>query len=239
MKETHKNLQEEYLSIIKSVEDHLRYAQEMGMEGMPARPAPPPVSSEETGCQTLEAVRDRLGECQRCKLHSTRTQIVFGTGSPQPDLVFVGEAPGEEEDLQGKPFVGKAGRLLTKMIEAMGLTRNDIYIANIVKCRPPKNRNPETDEINACSPFLAAQLSVLKPKVICTLGTFASQTLLNTEEKISKLRGRFHLIQGVKVMPTYHPAYLLRNPSEKKTVWEDIQIIMRELNLEVRKEKDK
>ncbi|MHB8481233.1 MAG: uracil-DNA glycosylase [Nitrospiria bacterium] len=239
MKEPHKHLQEEYLSILRSVEDHLRYARETGVEGMPAYPVPPPVRSEETGCKTLEEVRNWLGECHRCKLHSTRTQIVFGSGNPQPELVFVGEGPGEEEDLQGKPFVGRAGQLLTKMIEAMGLTREDVYIANIVKCRPPKNRNPEADEISSCSPFLTAQLSVLKPKVICTLGTFASKFLLKTEEKISKLRGRFHLVQGVKVMPTYHPAYLLRNPSEKKVVWEDLQIMMQELNLKVRKGTEK
>ncbi len=239
MKKTSKNLQEEYLSILKSVEDHLRYAQEMGIEEVPALPTSPPVHSEKTTCETLEEVRNWLGDCQRCKLHSTRTQIVFGTGNPHPDLVFVGEGPGEEEDIQGKPFVGRAGQLLTKMIEAMGLRREDVYIANIVKCRPPKNRNPEPDEISACSPFLVAQLYALKPKVICTLGTFATQTLLNTEEKISKLRGKFHLYHGVKVMPTYHPAYLLRNPVEKKTVWEDIQTIMKELNLEVRKGKDK
>ena len=138
-----KNLKEEYLSILKSVEDHLRYAQETGIE----------VHSEKMTCETLEDVRNWLGDCQRCGLHSTRTQIVFGTGNLHPDLVFVGEGPGEEEDLQGKPFVGRAGQLLTKMIEAMGLRREDVYIANIVKCRPPKNRNPEPDEISACSPF--------------------------------------------------------------------------------------
>ena len=235
MKETAKNLSEEYLSILRSVEDHLRYAQEMGLEGFPEPKTPPPIRSEEKTCQTLEEIQEWMGECQRCKLHSTRTHIVFGTGSSHPDLVFVGEGPGEDEDLQGKPFVGRAGQLLTKMIEAMGLTREDVYIANIVKCRPPKNRNPEPDEIAACSPFLMAQLNVLKPKVICTLGSFASHTLLNTEEKISKLRGRFHVYQGMKVMPTFHPAYLLRNPAEKKTVWEDIQLIMKELNLEMKK----
>ncbi|HXN06601.1 MAG TPA: uracil-DNA glycosylase, partial [Nitrospiria bacterium] len=171
------------------------------------------------------------------KLYSTRTQLVFGTGNPNPELVFVGEAPGADEDLKGEPFVGRAGQLLTRMIEAMGLNRNLVFITNILKSRPPGNRNPEPDEIRACLPFLIAQLEVLKPKVICALGSFAAQTLLQTEEKISKLRGRFHDYRGIKLMPTYHPAYLLRNPVEKKAVWEDMQMIMKELHIEPEKSK--
>jgi len=223
-----KKLEAEYLSIVKAVEAHLEEAKESGLEEIPVqvKSAPP-----EKICRTLDDVSEWLGDCRRCKLNSTRTHIVFGTGSTQPDLVFVGEGPGAEEDEQGKPFVGRAGQLLTKMIEAMGLTRDDVYIANVVKCRPPGNRNPEPDEIAACTPFLENQLKVLKPKIICTLGAFAAQTLLKTEEKISKLRGRFHPYQGIQLMPTFHPAYLLRNPAEKKSTWEDIQMIMKELNL--------
>lgn len=178
---------------------------------------------------TLEMVREEIGDCQKCKLCATRTNIVFGTGNPRASLLFVGEAPGEDEDLQGKPFVGRAGQLLTKMIVAMGLSREEVYIANIIKCRPPKNRNPEPDEIAACQPFLLRQIEAIRPKVICALGTFSAQTLLGTEQKISALRGRFHDFHGVRVLPTFHPAYLLRNPSEKKRVWEDLQKIMAEL----------
>jgi DNA polymerase len=156
---------------------------------------------------------------------------VFGAGNPEADLVFVGEAPGEEEDLQGKPFVGKAGQLLTKMIQAMGLARDEVYIANIIKCRPPRNRNPMPDEIESCEPFLVAQLNAIRPRTICALGTFAAQTLLRTQEKISRLRGRFHDYHGIPVMPTYHPAYLLRNPEDKRLVWEDMQKIMEHLGL--------
>jgi uracil-DNA glycosylase family 4 len=226
-----KKLEAEYLSIVKAVEAHLEEAKESVLEELPVevKNFPPPKKI----CRTLQDVSEWLGDCRRCKLHSTRTNIVFGIGSAQPDLVFVGEGPGAEEDEQGKPFVGRAGQLLTKMIEAMGLTRDDVYIANVVKCRPPGNRNPEEDEIAACSPFLENQLKVLKPKVICTLGAFATQTLLKTDEKISKLRGRFHPYEGIQLMPTYHPAYLLRNPAEKKATWDDIQMIMKELNLKI------
>ena len=224
-----KKLEEEYLSIVKAVEGHLVEAKESGLEELPS--AVKSVLTPKKTCRTLEDISEWLGDCRRCKLNSTRTHIVFGTGSAKPDLVFVGEGPGAEEDEQGKPFVGRAGQLLTKMIEAMGLTRDDVFIANVVKCRPPGNRNPEPDEIAACSPFLENQIRVLKPKVICTLGAFAAQTLLKTEEKISKLRGRFHAYEGILLMPTFHPAYLLRNPAEKKATWDDIQMIMKELNL--------
>ncbi len=174
----------------------------------------------------LEDIREELGDCRRCDLHRTRKNLVFGEGSPEADLVFVGEAPGENEDIQGKPFVGRAGQLLTRIIEAMGLTRSDVYICNILKCRPPGNRNPRPEEIQICEPFLIQQLQAIRPKVICAMGTFAAKTLLQTEMPISKLRGRFHTYHGIELMPTYHPAYLLRNPAGKKLVWSDMQMIM-------------
>ena len=186
--------------------------------------------SKETLAKQLRA---EIGDCKRCKLHSTRKNLVFGTGNLNSELVFVGEAPGADEDIQGEPFVGRAGELLTKIIKSMGYNRKDVYIANIIKCRPPGNRNPESDEIKTCEPFLIKQLSIIKPKVICALGTFASQTLLKTQDRISLLRGRFHMYEGIKLMPTFHPAYLLRNPNEKKVVWEDIKLIMKELGKKI------
>lgn len=174
-----------------------------------------------------------ISACTACRLCETRTNTVPGDGSLKAKLMFIGEAPGAEEDKQGRPFVGRAGQLLTKMIEAMGLKREDVYIANCVKCRPPENRNPMPDEIALCNPFLRQQIDWIKPKVLCTLGKFATQTILQTETPITKLRGKWHEYNGVKLMPTYHPAYLLRNPSEKKTVWEDLKEVMRELGLKV------
>ncbi|MEI8173492.1 MAG: uracil-DNA glycosylase [Deltaproteobacteria bacterium] len=179
----------------------------------------------------IDAVRGELGDCQRCPLGKVRTHIVFGEGNEKANLVFVGEAPGADEDTQGRPFVGRAGQLLTKIISAMGLSRNDVYICNILKCRPPGNRNPKPDEIHACEPFLIKQLQAINPEVICALGTFAAQTLLKKEVPITALRGRFHSYQGIKVMPTYHPAYLLRNAGAKKLVWEDMQMIMKMLGI--------
>jgi DNA polymerase len=174
-------------------------------------------------------VREGLGECARCKLGPGRTKLVFGVGNPQAELMFVGEGPGEDEDLQGEPFVGRAGQLLTKMIEAMGFARADVYIANVVKCRPPGNRNPEPDEIEACEPFLRAQIAAIRPKVIVALGKFAAQTLLRDPTAISRLRGRWFSYEGVKLMPTFHPAYLLRSPQEKAKAWDDLQLVMKEL----------
>ena len=179
---------------------------------------------------TLEDVRQELGECTRCSLHGSRKSLVFGEGNPSARLVFVGEAPGADEDAQGRPFVGRAGQLLTKIIEAMKMDRRDVYICNILKCRPPGNRNPQNPEIAACEPFLIRQLSAIRPGVICALGTFAAHTLLKTEAPITVLRGRFHQYEGIDLMPTYHPAYLLRNPAAKKQVWEDVQMIMRRLD---------
>jgi DNA polymerase len=179
--------------------------------------------------KTLADVREALGDCRRCPLCDTRTNLVFGEGNLNAGLAFVGEAPGADEDIQARPFVGKAGQLLTRIIVAMGLQRQDVYICNILKCRPPENRNPRPEEIAACEPFLIRQLQAIQPKIICALGTFSAHTLLKTDVPISVLRGRFHSYQGIPLMPTYHPAYLLRNPGAKKQVWEDVQKIMKAL----------
>jgi uracil-DNA glycosylase len=168
-------------------------------------------------------------QCTACRLHRGRTQVVFGVGNAQAKLMFVGEAPGRDEDLQGEPFVGRAGQLLTRIIEAIGMKRQDVYITNVIKCRPPNNRNPEADEISRCEPYLIRQIALVKPRLIVALGTFAAQTLLKTKLPISQLRGRFHTYQGVRVMPTFHPAFLLRNPERKRAVWEDMQAVQREL----------
>lgn len=224
--------------IVGAVRHYVTYLQQLGVTGLPLRQAnkPPPStarkgeqvsSSPSPLAQLAAAVRD----CQKCRLHQTRTRVVFGTGNPDADLVFVGEAPGRDEDLQGEPFVGAAGQLLTRIIQAMQLTRDQVYILNVVKCRPPNNRNPKPDEVAACRPILEAQLACLKPRVICALGTFAAQTLLQTDESISRLRGRFHKMGDIPVMPTYHPAYLLRNPQGKRAVWEDMQQIQHVLGL--------
>lgn len=178
----------------------------------------------------MQALRDELGDCRRCKLCKERKNIVFGSGNERARLVFVGEGPGRDEDIQGLPFVGRAGQLLTKIIESIGLSRQEVYIANVIKCRPPKNRNPEADEVVSCQPFLLKQLEVIQPTVICALGKFAAQTLTCSTETIGRLRGRFHDFHGIKVMPTFHPAYLLRNSSGKKQVWEDMKMIRSELN---------
>ncbi len=186
-------------------------------------------ASAKSGCrsETLEQIRNDLGDCRRCKLWKGRTNIVFGTGNPDAQLVFVGEGPGYDEDRQGEPFVGRAGQLLTKIIEAMKLSRDQIYICNVIKCRPPENRNPQPDEIKACFPFLKRQLDSISPDFICALGSVAANALLEKEVFISRVRGRFFDYKGIKVMPTYHPAYLLRNPVKKKDVWEDVQKIMK------------
>jgi len=178
--------------------------------------------------EALVAIREDIGDCTRCKLHTLgRTQVVFGVGSPSADLMFVGEAPGADEDEQGIPFIGRAGQLLTKIIEAIDLRRDDVYIANIIKCRPPQNRNPEPDEVASCEPFLFHQIDVIKPKVIVALGKYAAQTLLRRETPISRLRGQVFDYRGAKLVPTFHPAYLLRNPSSKREVWEDMKLVKR------------
>ncbi len=181
---------------------------------------------------TLEIIRADLGECTRCKLHKTRNKIVFGDGNPKAELVFIGEGPGHDEDVQGLPFVGRAGKLLTQMIEAMGLQRSDVYICNVVKCRPPENRQPERDEIAACSPFLVRQIDAIRPKVIVCLGATAAQMLLNTNRGISAYRGEWLDYRGTRLLATYHPAYLLRNPAAKSEVWKDLQKVMQALGLQ-------
>jgi len=186
---------------------------------------------------TLLRVREDLGECTRCKLYKHRHTIVFGDGNPKAELVFVGEGPGADEDAQGLPFVGRAGKLLTQMIEAMGLERKDVYICNVVKCRPPENRAPEDDEVSTCSPFLLRQLEVIAPKVIVCLGAVAAKTLLRTNRGISQFRGQWLDYRGSKLMATYHPAYLLRNPNAKGEVWKDLQKVMAVLGLQARKGK--
>jgi uracil-DNA glycosylase len=184
---------------------------------------------------TLLKVQTDLGDCTRCKLHRGRTKLVFGDGNPKAELVFVGEGPGRDEDEQGLPFVGRAGKLLTQMIEAMGLQRRDVYICNVVKCRPPENRTPEKDEVETCSPFLLRQLDVISPKVIVCLGSVAAQTLLETNRGISHFRGEWLDFRGRKLMATYHPAYLLRNPGAKGEVWKDLQKVMAALGLQGKK----
>lgn len=220
--------------------DHLQYFSEMGVagisrdpqwrtraeQGTSVEPASVVASAVDTlTAESLDAIKEEIGvDCRRCKLCSLgRTQIVFGVGHPRAPLMFVGEAPGEDEDKQGEPFVGRAGQLLTKIIEAIGLSREQVYIANVIKCRPPGNRNPEPDEVEACEPFLFRQIAVIQPKVIVPLGKFAAQSLLKTMEPITKLRGRQFEYRGAILIPTFHPAYLLRNPSAKREVWEDMK----------------
>lgn len=209
---------------------------------VPLQPAPPLATgpslfsgSERVAGDTLLKVREDLGDCTRCKLHRTRNKIVFGDGNPTAELVFVGEGPGADEDAQGLPFVGRAGKLLTQMIEAMGLQRRDVYICNVVKCRPPGNRQPEKDEVDACSPFLHRQLDVIQPKAIVCLGATAAQTLLQTTRSISGFRGQWQDYRGFRLLATYHPAYLLRNPAAKGDVWKDLQKVMGVLGLEVKR----
>lgn len=221
---------------------HLRYYEELGVDGLSrdprwrqrgsAAPQAPhaPEAPHAPAVIRLQEIRADIGDCTRCKLHSGRTHIVFGVGSPSARLMFVGEGPGADEDVQGEPFVGRAGQLLTQIIKAMGFARDEVYIANVVKCRPPGNRNPEPDEIQQCEPFLHAQIAAIAPRVIVALGKFAAQTLLATETPISRLRGQFHSLRDIDVMPTFHPSYLLRNPAAKREVWEDMKMVMARLN---------
>jgi uracil-DNA glycosylase len=201
-------------------------------------PSGPSLFDERIENDSLDRIRIDIGpNCTRCKLHKARTNIVFGVGNPKAELVFVGEGPGRDEDEQGEPFVGRAGKLLTQMIEAMGLKRSDVYICNVVKCRPPENRLPEKDEIATCSPFLFRQLGAINPKVICALGSCAAQTMLQTTQGITRYRGEWFDYHGAKLMATYHPAYLLRNPPAKSEVWKDLQKIMACLGLQPPKKK--
>jgi len=205
---------------------------------LPAAPTPSLFdAANKVADDTLLRIREDLGECTRCKLHKHRHTIVFGDGNPKAELVFVGEGPGADEDAQGLPFVGRAGKLLTQMIEAMGLQRKDVYICNVVKCRPPENRTPEEDEVSTCSPFLLRQLDVISPKVIVCLGAVAAKTLLKTNRGISQFRGQWLDFRSSKLMATYHPAYLLRNPNAKPEVWKDLQKVMAVLGLQPKKGK--
>ena len=229
--------------------EHLRFAAELGVAGVSRDPAwrarsevhrpesvgdglhAVPLHVSMSPAEALAGVKAFIGECTRCKLHGLgRSQVVFGVGNPNADLMFVGEAPGADEDIQGVPFVGRAGQLLTKIIEAIDLKRDDVYIANVIKCRPPQNRNPEPDEIETCEPFLFQQIDLIKPRVIVTLGKFAAHTLLRSDEAISRLRGRVFDYRGAKLIPTFHPAYLLRNPSSKREVWEDMKLVKKLLS---------
>ncbi len=187
-------------------------------------------SSPKPNQESLTSISSEIGDCTRCKLSKKRTQIVFGEGNPNAKLMFVGEGPGEQEDLQGRTFVGRAGQLLDKIIEAMGMKRSDVYIANVVKCRPPENRKPEPDEVDACEGFLHKQIRIVNPEIIVALGATALTCLTKQEHKISQVRGKFMEFQGRKLLPTYHPAYLLRNPPAKKDVWADMQVVMGELS---------
>src|SRR5687767_6832965 len=224
----------------EQIKAHLEFFEELGIDGIrrepqwSARRAPGTAEPESlvplfaSPEQALAALRDDIGaDCCRCKLSGLgRRQIVFGSGNPQADLMFVGEAPGADEDIQGEPFVGRAGQLLTKIIEAIGLSRSDVYIANVLKCRPPGNRNPEPTEVSTCRPFLFRQIDSIRPKVIVALGTFAAHTLLETDVPISRLRGRVHEFRdGIRLVPTFHPAFLLRSPDRKRDVWEDMKIV--------------
>jgi DNA polymerase len=221
----------------RELAEHLRFYQELGVAGIhkdprwrardgssPAPDATAPVVFARSEREALAAIREHIGDCTRCKLHALgRQQIVYGVGNPDADLMFVGEAPGADEDIQGIPFVGRAGQLLTKIIEAIELKRDDVYIANVIKCRPPNNRNPDPDEVEECEGFLFRQIDSIQPKVIVALGTFAAKALLKTQDPISRLRGRIYEYRGAKLIPTFHPAFLLRSPERKRDVWEDMK----------------
>ncbi len=216
-----------YRELLEMVAAHARMRRNLGFGAFPVRTGKNVVSGVAAKERELKKLEKDVVLCTLCKLHATRKNVVFGEGRCDAELMFVGEGPGYEEDVQGRPFVGAAGRLLTKMINAMGFDRKDVYIANVVKCRPPGNRNPESDEIDACFPYLLEQIKIINPKVIVALGKFAAQTLIGTSTPISRLRGEFHVsVAGVKVMPTFHPAYLLRNPGSKKDAWSDLKKVM-------------
>ncbi len=211
--------------------DELEFFRDLGFREMYLSPATGRAPTLSPGTlRTLSGLRKFLEGCPRCKLSRTRTQIVFGQGNPKAELVFVGEAPGREEDEQGLAFVGRAGQLLTRIIEAIGRSRDDVWICNVLKCRPPENRNPEPDEVDACRPFLEEQIRLISPRAIVTLGTFAAQAVLETDEPIGRLRGRWQTMRGIRVMPTFHPAFLLRSPDRKKDVWEDMKKVRDYLN---------
>ncbi|HSY48403.1 MAG TPA: uracil-DNA glycosylase [Thermoanaerobaculia bacterium] len=212
----------------------LTFLRDLGFTHLDIRkPAPSSSVVEDSEAKTILGELQAIAVvCEKCKLSKTRTQVVYGVGNPNADLMFVGEAPGRDEDLQGEPFVGRAGQLLTDIIKAMKLTRDDVYIANVIKCRPPENRNPEPDELDACRPYIRRQVEIIQPKVIVALGRFAVQSLTEKAYGITSVRGQWLEYHGVKVMPTYHPAYLLRSPAAKKDVWSDMKKVMAELGME-------
>lgn len=214
---------------ISDLKAYLEYLKEMGIIALPVSEGRTKKVFQFEG-STLEQIRMELGDCRRCKLHRMRRTIVFGEGNPKAGLMLIGEGPGYDEDVQGKPFVGKAGQLLTKILQAIEIQREEVYIANIIKCRPPQNRNPEPGEIESCHPFLLKQIQAIEPRIICALGTFAAQTLLKTDAKITSLRGKAYDFSGIQIFPTYHPAYLLRNPEKKREVWEDMKQIAKALS---------
>jgi uracil-DNA glycosylase family 4 len=218
------------IELMEDLKSYLEYLKGMGIESLPTATGPGPQTPSSSSdslasSSTLKDIRQEMEGCKQCKLHRTRKSLVFGEGSEKAILMFIGEGPGYDEDIQGRPFVGKAGQLLTKIIQSINLQREEVYIANIVKCRPPQNRNPEPDEITVCRPFLQRQIQAIQPRIICALGAFAAQSLLQTGEKISALRGRRFDLNGIRVIPTYHPAFLLRNPERKREVWEDMKKI--------------
>ncbi|MGQ9608717.1 MAG: uracil-DNA glycosylase [bacterium] len=232
--ENGKNLLDEYLEIVVSLKNYVEENIQLGILEIPKENNNDNAYKDDLfenisskNYQSMMDIRLAVENCQLCSLHKTRTNVVFGAGNEKARLIFVGEAPGSEEDAQGMPFVGKAGQKLTQIIQAIGLTREEVYITNVLKCRPPNNRNPLPEEIRCCEPYLVAQLKFIKPETICALGTFAAQTLLKTDQPISKLRGRFHTYQGIRLMPTYHPAFILRNPQYKRDVWEDVQKLVK------------
>jgi DNA polymerase len=231
-------MNENLSKIIQDVQTHLRLLKSFGLRQLERVEYPPTIekcSSHQGAQQGLEFLRAEIGECQRCVLHQGRTKLVFGEGSPNARIVFAGEGPGRDEDIAGRPFVGQAGQLLDRMIVAMGLKREDVYICNVVKCRPPNNRTPEESEMRTCGIFLAKQLEIIRPSYVVALGATAAKYLTNTDYSMSRLRGRFfELPMGARLIATYHPAYLLRTPSAKKMVWEDLQKVMAEMNLPIR-----
>jgi len=218
----------ELRELVDSLSDWLRYQRRLGWRGVP-RPVEPQVRSQEKSADkilSLEEIRAQMGDCRRCKLYAGRTRLVFGDGDPNARLMFVGEAPGADEDQQGVPFVGAAGQLLNKMLSKLGLRREEVYIANILKSRPPGNRDPEPDEIAACLPFLDQQIKAIRPRVIVILGRIAAHALLGTKKPLTRLRGRWQRYRDIRVMPTFHPSYLLRFPQERRKTWDDMQQVM-------------
>ncbi|MDD2390990.1 MAG: uracil-DNA glycosylase [Desulfobacterales bacterium] len=225
------------VAVIDEVKDFLGYVSDTGIRGFDCSPDSLEIidrwrKPESVGIETLEDIRHALGDCRRCRLCGNRRHIVFGEGNPHARLAFVGEAPDQDEDAQGAPFSGAAGQLLTKIIQAIKLSRDQVYICNIIKCRPPEDRDPEPEEIGACLPFFQRQIDAIQPEFICALGPLAAQTLLAATEPVSNLRGRFYDYRGIQVLPTYHPLYLLRNPDKKRDVWEDMKMLMEKMGIE-------